>query len=120
MDALAKDAESCSFSTSQRVFKLVALLVPGFPSLDAKLYSPGETQRKRNGAMEYWSDGVMDLVSLLITPILHHSERITCQFVTVGLKCQRPSPRRRRGQRKFMRSLSRNLLRRATATPSAI
>ena len=52
MDALAKDAESCSFPTSQRVFKLVALLVPGFPSLDVKLYSPGETQRK----------GISDLV----------------------------------------------------------
>jgi hypothetical protein len=25
---------------------LITLLVPGFPSLDAKLYSPGVTQRK--------------------------------------------------------------------------
>src|SRR2546430_11071400 len=46
MGSLAICAESCSFTPSQRVFKLVALLVPGFPSLDVKLYSPGVTQRK--------------------------------------------------------------------------
>src|SRR5437870_8818528 len=45
MDALANRATWCLFQSSQRVFKLVALLVPGFPSLDAKLYSPGETRR---------------------------------------------------------------------------
>src|SRR5881275_3692859 len=45
MDALANRVTWCSFQSSQRVFKLVALLVPGFPSLDAKLYSPGETRR---------------------------------------------------------------------------
>ena len=73
MDALANRATWCSFQTSQRVFKLVALLVPGFPSLDAKLYSPGETQRKRDGVMEYWSDGVLAEVPLLITPILQNS-----------------------------------------------
>lgn len=31
---------------SQRVFNLITLLVPGLSSLDAKLHSPGVTQRK--------------------------------------------------------------------------
>jgi hypothetical protein len=43
---VANFAESCLFHASQRVFKLITLLVPGLPSLDAKLYSPGVTQRK--------------------------------------------------------------------------
>jgi hypothetical protein len=58
---LAKDAESCLFCNSQRVFKLVALLVPGFPSLDAKLYSPGETQRKGISDLMLYRSG--DLLS---------------------------------------------------------
>jgi len=49
---LAKCGICCLFPASQRVFKLITLLVPGLPSLDAKLHSPGVTQRSRNGGME--------------------------------------------------------------------
>src|SRR5438477_11188637 len=61
---LAKSPESCSFQTSQRVFKLVALLVPGFPSLDAKLYSPGETQRKEFSDLMIYRSGDLFSASL--------------------------------------------------------
>jgi len=58
---LAKDAESCSFALRSEFLKLVALLVPGFPSLDAKLYSPGETQRKGISDLMLYRSG--DLLS---------------------------------------------------------
>ena len=45
-EQLAKFPESYLFPASQRVFEIVALLVPGLASLDVKLYSPGVTQRK--------------------------------------------------------------------------
>ena len=61
MDALQKTRNRVYFPPSQRVFKLVALLVPGFPSLDAKLYSPGETQRKGISDLMLYRSG--DLLS---------------------------------------------------------
>src|SRR5881275_3229545 len=115
MDALANRVTWCSFQSSQRVFKLVALLVPGFPSLDAKLYSPGETRRFERKKSELRRTKCRYSRFLIC-----NSYFSPCQFVTVDLKCPRPSRRRRRGQRKLTRSLSRNHLKRATGTPSAI